>query len=363
MCLYILFFIGLISISTSGYLPLKKYNGFDDNVCSYIFNDVNYVRTCKDNGKYCRNIGESTSFCEDKPTTISLKTLDEKCDSKYECEDSLYCYSGQCTKRDDSIIHCTSGNVAIRTQNSWTCKNKEIENYCYYKDKVTAILSPDYSKVCGEITFDPTTLTNNEGTKYDLLKIETAYIGTVEDGKFVYDAKACKSGYALPFYPDSSLKDPSTTGINKMYLKCVKVNEIDNANALGNYCIIKYDTDQIYNIDQIDQSIYQGNMHNFCKENLMTELELFNKYINVFTKEKQEQCAKKENYNEPNTCNDNELRKWYYYYTHPSHYILYYNEKGNDVANYLIQQKYPLYESSKYFQINYFLIILILFLF
>lgn len=368
---YILFFIYLVSTSLSSYLPLKKDNGFDDNVCAYYFKDVNYVKTCKDKGKYCKNIGEATSFCEDAPTTITLKTLDDKCDSTYECEDGLYCYSGQCTMYPNTIVNCGNNEVAIKTTNGWICKDKAVENYCYYRDNnnysggtPNTYENPNFFKVCGEITFEPTTLPNNDGTKYSRLTIETAYIGTVEDGKFVQDPLACKSGYALPFYPNSSLKDPSSTGVNKMFLKCVKVNGIDYDNSLTDKCVIKYDNDLIYNIGQLNTVVYPDfRASDFCEQNLMTKLEIFSKYINVFTKEKQEKCATKDNYNEIYTCNDNELRKWYYYYKNPSHYTLYYKEKGNDVANYLIQQAFPLYESSKYLQIKYLIILLFLFLF
>ena len=382
---YILLFICLISTSISSYLPLKKSNGFDDNVCAYTFNDVKYVRTCKD-GQYCKEIGESTSFCEDKPTTITLKELDEKCESKYECEDKLNCYSGQCTIKENTFVNCDIGQTAHKTKTGWECKDNAIANYCYYQDDTITYSSgrtyePDYFKVCGEITFGSTTLADNKGVVYYPKTIESAYIGTIEDGKYVYDALACKSGYALPFYPGSSLNDPSLLSNNKnrMYLRCVSVNGIDNKR--NNKCIIKYDTDKNYNINQLKRYLYQNGIPNndklvfpdnyydyydygdICDENLMTKLELFSKYINIFTKDKQEQCATKDNYNEPYTCNDNELRKWFYYYNHPKHYLLYYNEKGNDVANYLIQKENPLYESSKFINIKYFIGLLFLLLF
>ena len=71
----------------------------------------------------------------------------------------------------------------------------------------------------------------------------------MNDGEFVYDEKACKSGYALYFYPGSnggSLDDPSTDSTihNIRFLKCVSIEGVieDNRN-----CIIKYDGDKIYN--------------------------------------------------------------------------------------------------------------------
>ena len=387
---YFITFIYLISISLCGYLPLKKENGFDNKVCAYHYSSVSYVQTCKDKGKYCKYIGEQTSFCENVPAEITLKTLDETCTSKYECEKGLNCF-GKCTKATSASIStkCDNANEEPhRTKNGWICKISSIADYCSYKDNNVYTSSvdyePDYSKVCGEITFEQQSL-GSQGTQYNVLTVKSAYIGTVPDGKFVLNVKACKSGYALPFYPDSSSdKDPSTINSNKKYLKCVNLNEIDYKDTKD--CILKYDTDKLYDASRISYSsiasgsiglsgnliydstgFYNGQYGNyndeFCDEKLITKLDMFSKYIGVFTEEKQSNCAKKENYNEPDTCNDNELRKWFYYYNNPEHYVLYYKEDGNDVANYLIQRYYPLYESSKFIYMKYLINILFLLLF
>lgn len=370
---YLLFFIYLFSISLCGYLPLKKNNGFDDNVCAYKFSSVNYVKTCKE-GQFCKEIADETSICEDIPNTITLKTLGDDCKHKFECEEGLYCYGGKCTIYD-SATGCSTDEEAHKTKDGWECKKKAIEDYCQYSDDTyttPVVYSPDYSKVCGEISFKPRSIGTNQGTEYTVLTIKSAYIGTVPDGKFVQNPKACKSGYALPFYPDDSLKDPSYDNRNKMYLKCVSINDLDYESY--GICTFKYDTDKIYYTNRFDSyinDIYRNSedingeefrYSDLCDKNLMIKLEMFSKYIGVFTEEKQKDCAKKENYNEPETCNDNELRKWLYYYKHPEHYILYYDEKGNDVANYLIQQEYPLYQSSKILNIKYIISLLILLL-
>ena len=356
MSKYLVVLIYLISSSICGYLPLKKGNGFDDNVCAYHYSDVWYVKTCKDNGKYCKYIGESTSFCENTPTQLTLKTIDESCTSKYECDKGLNCF-GKCTlSGSSSSTICPTNQEPHKTTSGWACKITTIADYCYYKDNNAysygQTYNSDYSKVCGEISFDPITLSSNQGTYYDVLTIKSSYIGTVDDGKFVLDAKACKSGFALPFYPDSSGNDPSINNNNYMFLKCVKINEIEYKGS--NDCVLKYDNDKLYDIKKLDNShIYSSTVNpQFCDKNLITKLDMFSKYIGIFTEEKQKNCEKKENYNEPATCNDNELRKWYYYYNNPEHYILYYKEKGNDVANFLIQQEYPLYESSKFLYIK-----------
>ena len=49
---------------------------------------------------------------------------------------------------------------------------------------------------------------------------------------------------------------------------------------------------------------------------------------------------------EPKTCRDNELRKWYYFYENPKEYLLYRNEP--QVMDYLVQQDYPTYTSNSY---------------
>lgn len=370
----ILFFISLISISLCAYLPLKKHNGFDDNVCGYKFSSINYVKTCKDEGKYCKYIDEDLSLCEDIPKPITLKTVGDDCKTKLECEEGLYCYGGKCSIYE-SVVGCSANEELHKTKTGWECKLKASIDYCTYKDDVTITsltpYSTDYFKVCGEINFKPSSLGTGLGTYYDIMSIKYNYIGTVADGKFVLDAKACKSGFALPFYPDDSFKDPSSdnTYRNLMYLKCVNINEIDYKDS--NDCTFKYDTDKIYYSNRLDYSkinplslgINKQPVNDLCDKYLMTKLEIFSKYIGVFTEEKQKSCATKDNYNEPETCNDNELRKWMYYYKNPENYILYYDEKGSDVANYLIQQEYPLYESSKFLYIKFFISLLLLLLF
>jgi hypothetical protein len=380
---FIILFIYLISTSLCGYLPLKKGNGFDDNVCAYKYSSVSYVKTCKDKGKYCKDIDEETSFCENVPTKISLKTLDDSCISKYECDKGLDCF-GKCRIFDPALLStiCPTNQEPHKTQTGWSCKDTAIADYCYYKDNTAAYSSgvtyiPDYSKVCGEIDFKQNSL-GTLGTKYEVLTVKSAYIGTVPDGKFVLNPLACKSGYALPFYPNSKDVDPSSDSSNRnyMFLQCVTLNDIDYEDY--NKCILKYDTDKLYDASKVINSnaLFKQNYldysittvdctinDQFCNKNLITKLDMFSKYIGIYTEDKQKNCAIKDNYNEPYTCNDNELRKWFYYYNNPEHYILYYNEDGNDIANYLIQQEFPLYESSKFIYIKYFINFLFILLF
>ena len=224
----------------------------------------------------------------------------------------------------------------------------------------TSTHSPNINK--GKITFYSQTLPNNKGTYYQIERIEKNYIGTVDDGEFINNIKACKSGYTLYFYPGSnegSLDDPSTDSTihNSMFLKCVSIegDTEDNRN-----CIIKYDGDKIYNTGHYTSSFLQS-----CSDYTMTKIELFKKYIEKFSKDIQEKCATKENYNDPQTCNDNEIRKWKNFYDNPRDYILFYDEEGKngDIVTYLIQQVYPSYQSSGFLNIKYFICLLLLFSF
>lgn len=69
---------------------------------------------------------------------------------------------------------------------------------------------------------------------------------------FVKDYKVCKSGFALHFYPDKSLNDPSTdtSNPNRMYLKCVTLKS--------------YDSIYIYNIYGDEDKIYNANQREPC---------------------------------------------------------------------------------------------------
>ncbi len=154
-----------------------------------------------------------------------------------------------------------------------------------------------------------------------------------------------------------------------MFKKCVTPKKIDESS-----CVITYGDDLIYNIyqDQIRgqntivdngrftySNIGNGNL---CSSNLLKKLELFKRYTQVFTKEKQDECAKNKYYDEPYTCKDDEIRKWYSAYSAPEAYILYYDEEGdnNDVIKFLLQNRFPSYQSSIFLSIKYMIYLLFL---
>lgn len=380
---YSLLFLCFISVySSNAFIPMKKNKYFKEDVCAYPDSSIYYVKPCEE-GKYCK-MSDELGICQDVPYKAQIKGLGDECSSDFECDFNLQCVSAKCT-----LPGCTSPYSVVKTHFGWTCQSNTEAGLCYNRDFSSSIpftstsqytISHDYFQVCGKITFKVTSTSTNNGKLYEIEKIESAYIGTIEND-FVSDERACKSGYALYFYPDGTLTDPGKDDYtNHMYKKCVTVNNIDKK---GNSCIIQYDTDKIYNVDQLSLrtdedrnnliSLSQNNgqldfnLRNneyICNENLLTKLEMFSKYINLFTVDKQKQCSTKENYNEPETCNDNEIRKWYYFYNNPDDYVFYYDEenKHNEVVNFLLQAKYKSYISSTKLNIKYFISFLFLLL-
>jgi hypothetical protein len=95
----------------------------------------------------------------------------------------------------------------------------------------------------------------------------------------------------------------------------------------------------------------------------MTKLEIFQNYKKRYDEIKEE-CKSLLYLDEPETCRDDELRKWYYFYINPGKYILYQNEP--QVMEYLIQDSYKDYkaehttDSIGFLKINILLIFFIL---
>jgi hypothetical protein len=350
---YFFLLLLLIYQTFSGFQPLKKYNGFDklsDKICKYTYSNIDYVKMCKD-GQYCKSISDGLSMCFDIKKQIRKKVLDETCSSDYECEQNLHC-DNKCT------YTCPPTKKVFKKQDGqYGCKDNDMPDGLYYYETFDNNFAStdyktndiDYGKVGGIISY----IKDNDNI-YHITKKENAFIGTVKEGEFVDDELACQSGYALDFYLDGTLTDPrkpSAYSSNTKYKKCVIVNEV-GYDQYGR-CHVNYDDNKIY---------YSPSR---CNEKLMIELNLFKKYIEKFTKEKQESCAaNKENYNEPETCNDDEIRKWKYFYDSPEHYILYYEKKDkvNDVVNYLIQDTYNAYQSGDFLKLKYLFLLFSLFL-
>lgn len=376
-------------VESIAYHSWKKDSDFKgDDICGYTKNGITYVKPCEE-GKYCKPTSYSTYICTDISNQTQLKSYGETCNSDFECEDGLLCKS-KCLIDPTRTTDCPSGSEAYRSIYGWECLETAYKDYCYYKNltltdtagtnwdgNVKLYYSKDPFKVCGKMNVKKKNIPS-KGDVYEVESIEKSYIGSVKDGEFVLDEKACESGYALYFYGDGNLNEPcsiSSPSNNYMFKKCVTPKKIDESS-----CIITYEVDGkelVYNVNQdtlrqretiVDRGYFRyisiDNLNNddLCPQNLLKKLELFKQYTQVFTKEKQDECAKNKYYDEPYTCKDDELRKWYSAYLAPEAYILYYDEEGdnNDVIKFLIQSQYPSYQSSIFLSIKYMIYLLFL---
>lgn len=361
--LFLIYLSILTSYAQSQYQKMKKSHGFDDDICSYSYSDIVYVKPCEE-GKFCKSFG-SLSKCQEIETKVQGKTLGDSCSNKYECEKGLDCQNF-CT-----LLSCGINEEAYKTDSGYSCRDPSKRNILYQAD-TTGITSystmissnffsystppcimppksPSFYQVEGRINyFDQTD--SVDGTIFAVESVESAYIGTLEDETFVMDQKACKSGTALYFYLNKKLVDPSKNGVNDMYLMCVTLNSI---NIEDNY--VKYNGDNIYyygglfRTRTLDNNLRQTSGSLSFNRLALIKKELWSKYIGVFTQSKQIECENKKS-TEKYTCEDNEVRKWYYFHEHPNEYVLYYDEeeKDNDIMNYLLQTQYETFISGNF---------------
>ena len=389
MLLYLFVFICSFSLFTSAEIlyPMEKDSKLGEHICRYTERLENhdtktYVKPCEE-GKYCTSSGIDTSFsstastlkydyyiCKNYTKRVPIKVFDETCSSDSECDSDLYCDSNsKCS------AGCGSNQKTFKNKNgNWECKDNDIsdEYYYYCKSfqndnsgdcKASPELysgNPAYLKVGGIITFEPFYPENDEekGQLYRIKSKENSNIGSVEDGNFVGDTLACKSGFSLDFYPNKSFKK-SYTGtlyprLNTEYKRCVTLNEVDTKNKR-----IKY------SINGAEEKVlsYSGSTYD---ENTLIKIELFKKYAEALNSNLEE-CQKTENYNDDKTCNVDEVTKWYYFYdNHINEYLFYYAEdedgKYKDVVKYLIQNTYPFYQSGLFLNIKYLISLLFLLL-
>ena len=412
MSKYTLILFCIISYIHSAYLPYKKNKNFPKDTCSYLGeNNIYYVKDC-DDGKYCKNRGADFSICEEIPTEVKLLLENgEDCESDFQCERGLECINKKCTN------DCPTGTTSIRTKNGYICINKDNVGLYFKKDftwhadntlthggyingniNIYSGLE-EHFKVIGKITMH--TNTDNDGKIYEPEKIEYTDIGTIADGEFVYNEKACSSGFALYFYGDGSLTKPyKTNNYNYMYKKCVTFEDIEYLD--NGLCKIKYKVgesgnvlnynvnmllskktcyddglDPNYNNYIISDNYYsysdekcnyylkQSDLKSICSSDLKIKLKIFKNYIGSLTAENKK-CTEPESFitgsgNELETCKDKTLRKWSYFYKNPDDYVLYYDEeKPNTVVNYLLQTTFPSYQFSEFLNIKYFICLLFL---
>ncbi len=384
----LLIFFYLISLYISTYRPMSKKNiDFNlDNVCYY--QDISdksffeYVRPCESE-KSCILVDDY--YDPTNPTSSSpnypsynvktcqdyfnyFRTMGDDCTTNEDCDGTLVCSSGKkCTFDGNKYYYknnhyyCPSNKYYnSATSVDGTCNEDIAEanrDKCLVQTKESGAVSsiiptgsnnyePGYFKMCGYISLDVLNNNNNYYKKY----VSISEFCSVQDGEFVEDKFACKSGFALYFYANKKYKksdNPYTSNpeLNvdrkpqEMFLRCVTVTGIDTDNQIIKYKI-ENGEEEYYHFSEV-HSNYQNRIN--YDGYTMTKLELFQKYKERYNAIKSD-CMNYLYPEEPATCRDNELRKWYYFYRNPEKYLLYRNEP--QVMDYLVQKTYPTYTSN-----------------
>ena len=362
------FLLFILPLIFSGILrPMSdKEIKFDSDVCHYThfhesnsgdYQKIEYVKGCKD-GKACIEVTwyekDYAIFKCQEVNEIQLLKLNEECEYDDQCDSNLKCLNSVCTIDVNSTYHspynkggyyfCPNNYVpAYNSYNVIKCLN--ISEYshtskCYIYDstKNNKIYKypPGFQEVCGKIT------TEIRNGNLEIKEIESNKIGSQSAGTFVDDMRACESGFAINYCLDGDYECSSTSTTSYTNLKCIDVIEMD----LLNYCTIKY------NDGAKEMTIKLGIESYECLK-IQVKLEMFEKYVDKMSK-----CDDIQPYdNEPLTCRDKDLRKYWYFYNNPTEYILYKDE--DDVIDYLVQSQYS---SSYYLAFTKLIILLMLFL-
>jgi hypothetical protein len=350
----------------------EKEIKFDSDVCHYThvhesvsssdYQKIEYVKGCKD-GKACIQVTDDEEDYEiykcQEVNEIQLLKPNDKCDYSDECDSGLQCLNKVCTfyntstdfyysyKKGD-FYYCPDNLVPVKTSmtdNVVFCYNKSEYPHtskCYVYDSTKGqdyFYAPGFKEVCGKIT------TETRNDIIQIKEIESNKIGSQSAGTFVDDMAACESGFAIDYCIDGNYECSSTTTSSitpNTLKKCVDVIEIDSLNG----CKIKY------NDGAKDMTIRLGRSSRYCMR-IQAKLEMFEKYVDKMSK-----CDDIQPYdNEPLTCHDKDLRKYWYFYENPEEYVLYKDE--DDVIDYLVQSAYS---SSYYLAFAKLTILLMLFL-
>ena len=299
-CIFIFICSFSLFVSEDVLFPMGKDSKLGQHICRYTeyledHKSKTYVKPCEE-GKYCVSTNfkmsgnEDYYVCKNYTIQYQIKVYNEECTSDFECDTGLKCKSSKCTSEV-----CTDNNKKpYKTKlNSWSWKDNELPNqnfyyYCYnFVSTFSASCSssfngnPDYLKLEGIINLeDYTAPESNKGKVYRVKSRESSYIGSVQDGTFVTNYKACKSGFALYFYPEKSLNDPytGTSSPNSMYLMCVSLKSYNSNKNIYIYNI-NGGEDKIYNARQgiVNQDSFSASPSFIISNNYLVELELFKK--------------------------------------------------------------------------------------
>lgn len=354
----ILLALSLISLSSSTtHAPwhLRNFDYSVSDICSYTDNTFKYVKPCQANYK-CQSVGGNTHGIETcRQVYKTVKIYGEECSGDIECDTGLECKSSSCVNTNDGTVYdikdrisndhvyyCntnlkpsgSSGN-AICTSSSSSIFS-DMNGFCYKSgvdEGDPKNIPPAFNKVCGENTLTKKTT----GNDYYISQTSMTTIGFLDDGTYVSDERACKSGFALYLYRSKTLVKPGNTEDQNMYKVCVTLKEIASDN--GGNKVFKYSigtTENVYNVANLPSGTnypYPTDSH------LMTKLELFKEFVN---KAKSVTCQENQGYDDEQfTCKNDELRRLWYFYHHVDEYLLYKNEDA--IVDYLVEQKYPEY--------------------
>lgn len=298
---------------------------------------IEYVKGCN-NGRKCIKITNSEDDfeihkCQEEKQLPLLKLGEKTCNFSIECDQGLTCLKGICTIDVDSTnplpyfkgnyYYCPSDYIPAKysNENAFQCKKKSTFSHtskCYVYDSNNNIeyeYAPNLREVCGKINTD--TISNILYIK----DIESNKIGSQDAGTFVQNMEACKSGYAMKFCLNGDYVCPSAGLSTTRELKCVDIIDIE----ISNRCVIKG------NDGSGERTFRVSNNPLDCLK-LQVKKDMFEKYLDKMSK-----CDDVENYDdEPLTCRNKDLRKYYYFYQNPIDYILYKDQ--DQVIDFLVQQ-------------------------
>ena len=318
------------------------------DMCSYSDSIFNYVKPCPVNYS-CNSPGSSSNshgieICQ--ATYKTVKGHGATCESDIECDSNLVCGSSKCVNPTNSAIYkikekifsqdyvyyCNSGYTPSSYQSSSVfCVStssdtvSDMAGYCQKSDGTNEKeIPPSFGKVCGLLEVKKYANNNNHYKS----SVRMDKIGSLNDGEFVSDLRACKSGFAVPFYPDKTLNDPNN-GDNP-YNLCVTYKGMET--GVNGDLIIKF----LFNNKEYSYNYGSGSL----PSNFDTYLQLFKEYVD---KSGSLNCQAGQGYDDEQfTCGNDELRRLLYFIEKPEDYLLYKNE--DSIIDYLLQQRYPDYK-------------------
>jgi len=370
-------------VSSQTYAPwhLRNFDYSVSDICHYSDGSFQYVKPCQTNYA-CSTVGsDSHSIQTCRQVFKTVKTFGKECSGDIECDSGLKCDSSTKTcrneydtriytiddkiKSDYKVHYCNTDYVAKTTGSgstkSYSCISKDddsvsnIGDNCLLQTSSTStkkMVPPKFGYVCGRNHWTPI---DSVGSGYYQSKTEMNKISSLDDGEYVEDMMACKSGFALSLYYDKKMES-SFTGDSQTYKVCVKFIEVGsdkNGNTVYKFSL--GDKENSFNAQRAEADA----------DLIPVQLELFKEYV---SKAGSLNCAQGGDYdNEQFTCGNDDLRRLWYFYHNPKEYLLYKNEDA--IVDYLLQTKYPDYkprytepqqEASSYLSIKYISLLILL---